>query len=169
MKLSKETKDLIIQEYNGFKDQMYAGKTKEERDELAQFFTPPEISIRLIEAYNVKSLAGKIIRDPTSGSGNLLAACLIAGADSDKVFGNDYDPTMVKVCRNRLNNVCDMLGKPHIRDWQVHRGDARDPFCLTEFGPDYKEALEQHFLQEDDPLGIFGVSDEHREFLTEVD
>ena len=49
MKLSKETKDLIRKEYNEFKESMYAGKSLQERQELDQFFTPPEISIRLIE------------------------------------------------------------------------------------------------------------------------
>ena len=136
MKLSREVKDLIKKEYDEFKDQMYAGKTKEERDDLAQFFTPPEISFRLIE--ELTDLSGNIL-DPTSGSGNLLAAALIAGADSDKIFGNDYDYTMVILCRDRLNKVCDMLGKPHIKDWQVHRGNALHEFALTYFNEDYDD------------------------------
>ena len=147
MKLSEDIKNLIRQEYAIFENRMYAGKSEEERQELAQFFTPPEISIKLLETYDVDSLAGKVIRDPTSGSGNLLAACLIAGADSDKVFGNDYDAAMVKLCRERLNAVCDLLGKPHIRDWQIHRGDALDSFCLTNFGPDYKDKLIGHYYE----------------------
>ena len=144
MKLSEEVKALIRKEYNEFKDQMYAGKSKEERDELAQFFTPPEISIRLIE--ELSDLSGNIL-DPTSGSGNLLAAALIAGADSDKVFGNDYDATMVDLCRARLNNVCDMLGKPHIQDWQIHQGNALIPDCLTEFGPEYDDTILAQLLK----------------------
>ena len=147
MNLTEEIKNLIIAEYKAFKDFMYADKTKEERDELAQFFTPPEISIKLLEAYNVKDLSGKIIRDPTSGSGNLLAAALIAGADSDKVFGNDYDETMVKLCRERLNKVCDLLGKPHIQDWQIHQGNALIPDCLTEFGPEYDNTILKELLK----------------------
>ena len=147
MNLTEEIKNLIITEYKVFEDFMYAGKTKEERDELAQFFTPPEISIKLLEAYNVKDLSGKIIRDPTSGSGNLLAAALIAGADSDKVFGNEYDATMVKLCRERLNKVCDILGKPHIQDWQIHQGNALIPDCLTEFGPEYDNTILKELLK----------------------
>lgn len=148
MNLTEEIKNLIITEYKAFKDFMYAGKTKEERDELAQFFTPPEISIKLLEAYNVKDLSGKIIRDPTSGSGNLLAAALIAGADSDKVFGNDYDETMVKLCRERLNKICDMLGKPHIQDWQIHQGNALQARCLIEFGEEYDNNYNPDYIDD---------------------
>lgn len=153
MKLSEEVKVLIRKEYNEFKDQMYAGKSKEERDELAQFFTPPEISIRLIE--ELSDLSGNIL-DPTSGSGNLLAAALIAGADSDKVYGNDYDATMVDLCRTRLNNVVKMLNalnwfgisdRPLLEPWQIHRGNALIPDCLTEFGPEYDNTILAQLLK----------------------
>jgi SAM-dependent methyltransferase len=136
MKLSPEVKDLIRKEYEEFKESMYANKSLAERQELDQFFTPPEISIRLIE--ELSDLSGNVL-DPTSGSGNLLAAALIAGADSDKVFGTDYDETMVKLCRERLNKVCDLLGKPHIKDWQIHQGNALHRFAVTYFGEDYDE------------------------------
>lgn len=136
MKLSKETKQLIRKEYEEFKESMYAGKSLKERQELDQFFTPPEISIRLIE--ELSDLSGNVL-DPTSGSGNLLAAALLAGADPDKIFGNDYDETMVKLCRERLNKVCDILGKPHIKDWQIHQGNALHRFAVTYFGEDYEE------------------------------
>ena len=136
MKLSKETKQLIRKEYEEFKESMYAGKSLKERQELDQFFTPPEISIRLIE--ELSDLSGNVL-DPTSGSGNLLAAALIAGADVDKVFGNEYDETMVKLCRERLNKVCDLLNKPHIKDWQIHQGNALHKFAITYFGEDYEE------------------------------
>lgn len=136
MKLSKEVKALIRKEYEEFKESMYANKSLEERQELDQFFTPPEISIRLIE--ELSDLSGNVL-DPTSGSGNLLAAALIAGADVDKVFGNEYDETMVKLCRERLNKVCDLLDKPHIKDWQIHQGNALHRFAITYFGEDYEE------------------------------
>ena len=136
MKLSKEVKALIRKEYEEFIESMYAGKSLEERQELDQFFTPPEISIKLIE--ELSDLSGNVL-DPTSGSGNLLAAALIAGADSDKIFGNEYDATMVKLCRERLNKVCDLLGKPHIQDWQIHQGNALHKFALTYFEEDYDE------------------------------
>ena len=146
MNLTEEIKNLIINEYKAF-EALCTRQKKAQRDELAQFFTPPEISIKLLEAYGVEDLSGKIIRDPTSGSGNLLAAALIAGADSDKVFGNEYDATMVKLCKERLNKVCDMLGKLHIRDWQIHQGNALIPDCLTEFGPEYDDTILKELLK----------------------
>ena len=140
MKLSKETKDLIRKEYNEFKESMYAGKSLQERQELDQFFTPPEISIRLIE--ELSDLSGNIL-DPTCGSGNLLAAALIAGADPDKVYGNDYDSTMVEKCRKRLQDI-----NPNVQYWQVHQGNDLIPDCLTEFGPDYDKTILVALLEE---------------------
>ena len=144
MKLSKEVKALIRKEYEEFKESMYAKKSLEERQELDQFFTPPEVSIKLIE--ELSDLSGNVL-DPTSGSGNLLAAALIAGADSQRVFGNEYDATMVKLCRERLNKVCDLLGKPHIQDWQIHQGNALITDCLTEFGPEYDNTILKELLK----------------------
>ena len=145
MKLSKETKQLIRKEYEEFKESMYAGKSLEERQELDQFFTPPEISIKLIE--ELSDLSGNVL-DPTSGSGNLLAAALIAGADSDKIFGNDYDAAMVKLCKERLNKVCDILGKPHIQDWQIHQGNALQARCLIEFGEEYDTNYNPEYIDD---------------------
>ena len=145
MKLSKETKALIRKEYEEFKESMYANKSLEERQELDQFFTPPEVSIKLIE--ELSDLSGNVL-DPTSGSGNLLAAALIAGADSDKVFGNEYDATMVKLCRERLNKVCDILGKPHIQDWQIHQGNALQARCLIEFGEEYDTNYNPEYIDD---------------------
>jgi type I restriction-modification system DNA methylase subunit len=137
MTLSNETKDLITKEFEEFKAQMYAGRTQEERDKLGQFFTPAALSIQMIERFEVDSLTGQKILDPTCGSGNLLAACLIAGADSDKVFGNELDKTMLNACRRRLNKICRELGKPEIPYHHLHQGDATDPRCLTVFSSAY--------------------------------
>ena len=164
MKLSKETKQLIRKEYEEFKESMYAGKSLEERQELDQFFTPPEISIKLIE--ELSDLSGNVL-DPTSGSGNLLAAALIAGADSDKVFGNEYDATMVKLCRERLNKVCDILGKPHIQDWQIHQGNALQARCLTEFGKEYDTNYNPEYIDDLDYAQSY-EHDEEQTFLGET-
>ena len=101
----------------------------------------------MLELLETDSLSGREIIDPTSGSGNLLAAALIAGADSDKVFGNEYDQRMVNACKERLNKVCDMLGKHHIQDWQIHQGNALIPDCLTEFGPEYDNTILKELLK----------------------
>lgn len=157
MKLSLEIKKLIRKEYKAFEDFMYAGKTKEQRDELAQFFTPPEISIKLIE--ELSDLEGNIL-DPTSGSGNLLAAAIIAGADVTKVYGNEYDQAMVELCRDRIKNIPDRLEKEdkefadklrgqlkNFEDWQIHQGNALIPDCLTEFGPEYDDTILKELLK----------------------
>ena len=138
MILLEEVKQKITEEFESFKKEMYAGRTQEERQKLGQFFTPAALSIRMIERFEVDSLAGQKILDPTAGSGNLLAACLIAGADSDKVFGNELDKTMLNSCRRRLNKICRELGKPEIPYHHLHQGDATDPRCLTIFSSAYK-------------------------------
>ena len=138
MVLSEEVKQKITEEFESFKKEMYAGRTQEERAKLGQFFTPAALSIKMIERFEVDSLVGQKILDPTCGSGNLLAACLIAGADSDKVFGNELDQTMLNACRRRLNKLCRELGKPEIPYHHLHRGDATDARCLTTFSPAYK-------------------------------
>ena len=164
MRLSKEVKALIRKEYEEFKESMYADKSLEERQELDQFFTPPEVSIKLIE--ELSDLSGNVL-DPTSGSGNLLAAALIAGADSDKVFGNDYDATMVKLCRERLNNVCDLLGKPHIQDWQIHQGNALQARCLIEFGEEYDTNYNPEYIDDLEYAQSY-EHDEEQTFLGET-
>lgn len=148
MKLTDEIKQQIIDEYNSFRDSMYAGKSLEERKELDQFFTPPEITIPMIEKFKDESLENKTILDPTSGSGNLLAACLIAGADADKVFGNDYDGDMVQVCRKRLSKLCKQLGKKGFRDWQIHQGNALQKLPLTDFSPSYEKNYQVKYIDD---------------------
>ena len=141
MYLTEEQKSAISLEFETFVDSMYAGKTKKERQELDQFFTPADLTIKMLEALDCtyEEFLDSDIIDPTSGSGNLLAAALIIGADPHRVFGNEYDATMVKACRERLNKVCDLLNKPHIKDWQIHQGNALHRFAITYFGEDYEE------------------------------
>ena len=138
MKLTEEVKQNIINilDSKEFMSDLYEGLTEKRRKELGMVYTPAKICIQLIEKFECETFAEKTILDPACGSGNLLIACLIAGADSDKIYGNEFDPTAVALCRTRINRACRLLGKPHIRDWQIHRGDATDPECL-EFSPKY--------------------------------
>lgn len=131
MKLSEEIKQKIKDEYNSFKDAQYAGKTLEERRELDAFFTPPDITIKMIEGF--ESIKDKTILDPTCGTGNLLAACVIAGANPEMVYGNEFDPSFVKLCQERLSK----LGVP---SYHIHQGDALKPECLdiNNFKPGWK-------------------------------
>ena len=158
MKLSEEIKLEIKKEFEEFKHKMYDGKTLEERKKLDQFFTPPQVSIPLLE--NLETVKDIDILDPTSGSGNLLAAALIAGADPQRVFGNEYDATMVKLCRERIRTIPDRLEEidkefanslkaklKDFNDWQIHQGNALIPDCLTEFGPEYDNTILKELLK----------------------
>jgi len=181
MKLTEQVKTLIEYEYNTFKDYMYANSPKETRDKLGQFFTPASLTILLLECYNTVSFTDKTMIDPTSGSGNLLSAAIIAGVSPDKIFGNEYDPVMVKACRERIRTIPERLASldpafaaelskklESFKDWQIHRGDATDGFCLKYFGPDYKQKLEQHYL--DSQYSLFPMLTKvQEEFLREVD
>ena len=93
MVLSEEIKNKIKEEYNEWFNSQYGDKTLEERRELGAFFTPRELTIKMIEKIN--TLSGKTILDPTCGTGNLLAGCIIAGADPTLIYGNEFDPTFM--------------------------------------------------------------------------
>jgi len=127
MRLSKEKKEAIIAEYNTWFESLYGGTTKEERKELGAVFTPPAITIQMIE--KLKNLNGNIL-DPCCGAGNLLAACIIAGANPECVYGNEYEAKFVEIARARLSK----LGVPK---HHIHQGDATDAMCLTDFSKDY--------------------------------
>jgi hypothetical protein len=143
MKLSQETKQKIEEILNSkeFESDLYEGLDEKKREELGQVYTPADLCIQMIERFEFDTLSGKNILDPTCGSGNLLIACLIAGADSDKLFGNEYDSVAVDLCKKRLNRACDILKKSRINDWQIHQGNALISDCLTEFGPDYNDTV----------------------------
>ena len=126
MKISKQIKQQILNEYNRWVDKQYAGKSQEERSELGQYFTPAELTIQMIEKFD--NLDGTIL-DPCAGCGGLLAACIIAGADPNNIYGIELDPEILKLCQERL---CAM-GVPK---WHIHLGDALVPECY-EFSEDY--------------------------------
>ena len=151
MKLSEEVKNKIIEilDSQEFKSNLYEGLTEEKRKELGQFYTPGKLCIQMIEKFDCDSLSNKNILDPTCGSGNLLIACLIAGADSDKLFGNEYDNVAVGLCRKRLNRCCDILNKPHIKDYQIHQGNALGKWCLTDFSEEYLTNFDPQYIDDE--------------------
>ena len=151
MKLSEEVKNKIIEilDSQEFKSNLYEGLTEEKRKELGQFYTPGKLCIQMIEKFDCDSLSNKNILDPTCGSGNLLIACLIAGADSDKLFGNEYDSVAVDLCRKRLNRCCDILNKPHIKDYQIHQGNALGKWCLTDFSEEYLTKFDPQYIDDE--------------------
>lgn len=101
MQLSEEIKSKIKLEYDDWFESQYAGKSKEERQKLGQFFTPPELTIKMIEKFD--SIKDKDILDPTCGAGGLLVAMIIAGANPARIFGIELDPVIAEVCRKRLS------------------------------------------------------------------
>ena len=151
MILTTEQKNKIIEilDSQEFKSNLYEGLTEDKRKKLNQFYTPGKLCIQMIEKFDCDSLSNKNILDPTCGSGNLLIACLIAGADSDKLFGNEYDSIAVDLCRKRLNRCCDILNKPHIKDYQIHQGNALGKWCLTDFSEEYLTKFDPKYIDDE--------------------
>lgn len=109
-------------EYKQWRDKLWAGKTKEERQKLGQFATPPQLTIKMLEKFD--SLDGNIL-DPCLGAGNLIAGAVIAGADPRKCYGIELDPVVHKVAQLRLSK----LGVPPCN---IVQGDALDPKSYEE-------------------------------------
>jgi type I restriction-modification system DNA methylase subunit len=126
MQLNNNQKEAIINEYNQWKDKMYANKTLSERQDFGQFFTPPELTTKMLEKF--QDLEGSVL-DPTCGAGNLLAAAIMAGADPKEVYGIELDPEILEIARNRLQ----LLGVPKIN---LHQGNALYKECY-EFSDNY--------------------------------
>ena len=128
MKLTDGQKKAIEKEYNEWKDKMYANKSLEERQDFGQFFTPPELTVRMLEKFD--SLDDDIL-DPTCGAGGLLAATIMAGADPKRCYGIELDAEIHKIAVERLGE----LGVP---EKNIICGDALDnktyrllPFIVT--------------------------------------
>ena len=121
MNLTNKQKEQIRQEYEQWFDSCYGDKTLEERKQLGAFFTPPELTIKMLEQFD--TVENKIILDPTCGTGNLLVGCIIAGADPNKVYGVDYDDEFVDLCRKRLS-------KFNVPSTHIKQGDATKSECL---------------------------------------
>lgn len=126
MKLSNKQKQNIENEYNGWVNKQYGDKTLKERQSMGQFFTPPELSIRMIEKYS--DLKGTVL-DPCGGSGNLIAAMIMAGTKPKDAYYMELDPAIFKIGSERLAK----LGVPKNN---MHIGNALNPFCYK-FGEDY--------------------------------
>lgn len=123
MKLSEEIKNKIQEEYDAWANAQYAGKDKKERQKLGQFFTPPTLTIRMLEKF--ENLEGNVL-DPCLGAGGLIAAAIIAGADPSKCYGIELDPSILEVAKKRLAK----LGVP---EKNLIQGNALDPKSY-EFG-----------------------------------
>lgn len=146
MKLTDKQKKKIEEEYNEWESIQYAGRPKSERQILGQYFTCPELTIRMIEKF--ENLEGPII-DPCSGSGALLAACIMAGADPKSIFAIELDK---KIYENVLVPRLTKLGVPKEN---IRRGDALDPKAW-DFNSDYKYFDPEEVKEKKGMLGFFG-------------
>lgn len=117
MKLTDEQINAIKNEYSQWKDRMYADRTLSERKDFGQFFTPPELSIKMLEKF--ESSDGTIL-DPCCGAGNLLAAAIFAGFKPENIYGIELDHDILQIAIERLS----LLGVP--KD-NLHVGDALEP------------------------------------------
>lgn len=115
MKLSDDIKNKIQAEYDAWAEIQYAGNDKKQRQKLAQFFTPPALTIRMLEKFD--TLENKSVLDPTLGAGGLIAAAIIAGANPTKCYGIELDPAVLEVAKRRLEK----LGVP---PQNLKQGDA---------------------------------------------
>ena len=125
MKLFKEQRSAIETEFKQWTETQYAGKDKKERQNLGQFFTPPALTIKMLEKFD--SVKDKDILDPTVGAGGLLAACILAGADPKRCYGIELDPEVLEIARKRLGN----LGVPSSN---LILGNALDPESYEKLG-----------------------------------
>ena len=125
MKLSDEIKSKIQAEYDAWESKQYAGKDKKARQAKAQFFTPPPLTIKMLEKFD--SLEGKDILDPALGAGGLIAAAVIAGADPKRCYGIELDEEVLGIAKKRLGS----LGVPSSN---LILGDALDPKSYEKLG-----------------------------------
>ena len=125
MKLTKKQKNAIKSEFKQWTETQYAGKDKKERQSKGQFFTPPALTIKMIEKFD--SLKDKDILDPTVGAGGLLAACILAGADPKRCYGIELDPEVLEIAKRRL-------GKLGVPSSNLILGDALDPESYEKLG-----------------------------------
>lgn len=118
----------VEEEYASFIETQYAGKTLEERQALGAFFTPPELTLKLLEKLDTKP--DDTLLDPCLGAGGLLAAAIISGkVKAENCYGIELDPDILQVARRRLG----ALGVP---EWHLHHGNALNRDCY-DFAPDY--------------------------------
>ena len=125
MKLTKKQKTAIESEFKQWTETQYAGKDKKERQKLGQFFTPPELTVKMIEKFD--TIKDKDILDPTVGAGGLLAACILAGADPKRIYGIELDPEVLEIAKKRLGS----LGVPSSN---LILGNALDPESYEKLG-----------------------------------
>ena len=165
MKLSDKVQQTIFEDYAFFSNFQYGDKSKKERKKLGQFFTPPEITITMIEMIDRESLADAKILDPTCGAGNLLVACILAGARIENCYGNEFDINILQILHNRIKKLRDDLYAKNPNDYRIissksggvisdeeisinfHIGDATKKECLVDFSKEYNDTIGRKYAE----------------------
>ena len=94
----------INEEYEAFVQKQYAGKTLEERQELGQFFTPPELTVKMLEKLDIKE--DETLLDPCLGAGGLLAAAIVLGkVKPENCYGIELDQKILDIAKERLGRL----------------------------------------------------------------
>ena len=127
----------IEEEYNSFVEEQYAGKSLEERQKLGQFFTPPELTLKMLEKLDIKK--NETLLDPCLGAGGLLAAAIIMKkVKPENCYGIELDADILKIAQKRLSK----LGVPLAN---LHHGNALNSQCY-EFKDGYKYDAENDIV-----------------------
>ena len=75
-----------------------------------------------ISKYGIGSSKGNFVSVACCGSGNLLAACAIAGARPTNLYGNEIDPEILEICRSRLKKLD--IPESHIKQGDATKDDV---------------------------------------------
>ena len=96
--------DNYMKTYN---NDQYAGNDKELRAKLGQYYTPPELTYKMLNNYRKPDMSDEdfenmlqndTLMDPTAGSGNLLAGGISYGWNPLNVYANEPDDNV----RNKI-------------------------------------------------------------------
>ena len=123
----------------------------------------------MIEMFKATEFSEKNILDPCCGSGNLLIAMLAAGADLDKLYGNEYDARVIPTCRQRILRAAEILGLDvsKFNSRQIHQGNALQARCLIEFGEEYDNNYNPEYIDDLEYAQSY-EHDEEQTFLGET-
>lgn len=128
----------IEEEFAKWESQQYAGNSKEKRTKLAQYFTPAAFAKALID--KLGPLEDKDILDPCLGSGNLIAAAVLSGADPKRCYGIELDEAVLEVAKKRLAE----LGVPEanlVCGSVLEQSSYAKKFDCIVMNPPYKRGL----------------------------
>ena len=104
LSLSEEMKKRILEEHDAAKEESKKLLSDKVRASLfSQYFTEPALSMKMLE--KLDNLQDKDIIDIAAGSGNLLAAAIIAGADPKRCYGIELDKRIRDFAAYRLSKL----------------------------------------------------------------